>query len=286
MSDEDYDDKPISQLPVVERHKVFVEWYKNDSDAGQPQLDRERDDISWQIPENQWSSSAKEERKGRPMIAISLTAQPISLIKNQAAAAQLGVDMQPVSEKATKELAEIKQGLFQRIQRDGGAAQAREWAFDRAVQAGRGFYRIVTQWDEDGDHPSDQEIAYKRILHQEMVRVDAASEAPDFSDAQHIFVGGYWACRAIKQQYPKAKSYRTSDFEDIAFTQPEWVRLNGKSRQALVVELFYKESTYEPVKVGDYERLREVVVVRRAVLSGCEILEDEPYIINIIPIVP
>jgi len=148
------------------------------------QREREKEDLRFQIAENQWDEAAKEQRKGRPMLSISLLQQPMQLVQNQAASADLGVNIHPISEDADDELAEIKQGLYRRIERDSNASQVRLWAFDRAKQCGRGWYRVMTQWDEDGDDPFDQEIVIKRILYQDCVYMDPAAIEPDFSDAE------------------------------------------------------------------------------------------------------
>ena len=112
--------------------------FKAVSDVEAEQRAREKEDLEFQIPENQWDEAAKEYRKGtpttpgRPMLSVSLLSQPMALIQNQATSARLGVEIHPVSEKADPEVAEIKQGLYRRIERDSNAQDARLWALDRA----------------------------------------------------------------------------------------------------------------------------------------------------------
>lgn len=266
----DYKATPIGELPKDEKLQRFKDWFKLSTEAEQRQRERERDDLLFQIPENQWDTDAKEQRKGRPMLSISLLRQPMNLVQSQAAQAHLGVELHPVSEDADKELAEVKQGLYARIQRDGMADQARLWAFDRAKQCGRGWYRITTQYDEDSDEPTDQEIVYERILHQEMVRPDPSSQKPDFSDGRFIFVAAYVPGDTFRAIYQDSEYHSDSDFKALVDTDPEWVKLSGEHCDPLVVECFYK------VAMKDDPRGRQVVW--RAVLSGREILEDAPWL--------
>lgn len=281
--------KPVEDLKGEEKLQRFKDWLRLSSDSDAKQREREKDDLAFQVPENQWTDQAKKDRAGRPMLSISLLQQPIQLVKNQAASARLGVTLTAVNEEATDELAEIKQGLYQRIQRDGLADQARLWALDRAIQAGRGWYRVNTQWDEDSDNPSDQEIVYERILYQEMVFPDPAAKKPDYSDARFIFLTAYVPSEEYKRLYPKADKYSKQDFTDLGSEAPMWV----KGGDPLVAEVFYKVSDEEDAVLTDkrskkelYRRKRDVTKVRRAVLSGCEILEDEEWPGRYIPIIP
>jgi hypothetical protein len=60
----------------------------------------------------------------------------------------------------------VIQGLYRRIEVESRANLARSWAFERAVKAGRGYYRVITERDPDGGDPFDQRIVIKRILQQ------------------------------------------------------------------------------------------------------------------------
>ena len=285
------DDKPTGKLSPDEKLQRFRDWLKTCQEAEASQRTREQEDLRFQVGEDQWTQEAKEERAGRPMLSISLIAQPMQLVSNQAASAKLGVTLTPVSETATNELAEIKQGLYQRIQRDGGADQARLWGLDRAKQCGRGWYRIITQYDEDSDNPSDQEIAYQRILYQDMVYADPAAEKPDYSDARFIFVAGYMTCEAFRALYPGAKEYTYNDFLMMEESAPGWVKTDGKRKDPLVAEVFYKVSVPEVKTIPgtDYKRQSQRLEVWRAVVTGREIIEDEPWQdggIRNIPLIP
>lgn len=285
-------EKPVEALKDEHLLERFKDWFALSSEAFAKQRQRQSEDIEFQVGENQWSEEAKKERKNRPMLSVSLINQPMALVRNQAANAKFGVTLHPVSEKANKELAETKEGLQRRIERDGDANSARMWALDYAIQAGLGWYRINTQYDEDGDNPSDQEIVYERILYQEMVYPDPAAQKADFSDARFCMVAAYVPVDSFRQQYPKASMSTSDDFAGLSHEAPEWVRANDKQLDPLVVECFYKISTTEDVNLGDYTRRRNRDIVRRAVLTAYEILEDEVWKTNgkhtarYIPLVP
>src|SRR5574341_233185 len=258
--------------------------FKRASEAEARQRERELEDLRFQIPEYQWDEAARLARAGgliggqavppRPMLSISLIAQPLQLIKNQAANASLGVDIHPVSEEAEQELAEVKQGLYRRIERDSNADQARLWALDRATQCGRGWYRVNTQWDEDGDDPSDQEIVIERIWDQSCVYIDPAAQKPDCSDAEWGLVVAYVQVDTFKELYPKAEA-PTNDQEFKAWLsdEPQWVMGDGRENAVLVAEYFYKVHDRKQVKVGKMTREMDEVTVKWCKLTAREILE-------------
>ena len=101
------------------------------------QRKREKDDLRFQVPEEQWDEDARRQRLGeaidgvptpaRPILSIPKLDQPIQLVLNQERAAKLGVSILPLSPEAGTEVATILEGLYRRIERDSQASPARSW---------------------------------------------------------------------------------------------------------------------------------------------------------------
>ena len=286
MKDEDLLDR-------ARRHFKLV----TESEADQ--RERERDDLEFQIPERQWTEDARRNREGdvhtpaRPILSISKLDQPLQLLYNQAQNARLGIRISPVNEKAEKETAEVLQGIYRRIERDSSASQARLWAFDRSSKAGRGFYRVVTRYDEDASEPWDQEIGIERILHQDAVYLDPAATKPDWSDGEWAFVTAWMAEDDFKRKYPKAKLSVGGELQWKGAIQetPEWVRTQNNENAVLIAEYWYKEHQTEKLELeeGEYKRTREVdnVTVYCCKLTGNEMLEKpQKWDGTLIPIIP
>lgn len=241
--------------------KEILSRFKQGFQSYKAQRKRENEALRFMVPEYQWTDQAKAMRNGgagfggaavpaRPCLSISKIDQPIQLVQNQFQNANLGVNIHPLSEKANKETAEILQGLYRKIERDSNAVLPRAWAFDRAVEAGTGVYRIVTEYDDETeDDQFDQKILIKRILRQDAVIFDPSAQEPDYSDANWAFVASWMSMEDFKRQFPKADlaSAEQSEIDGLVKDRPDWVNLDGENVGILVAEYFCKH--YYPVLV-------------------------------------
>lgn len=279
--------------------------FKVGVEADADQRKREADDLRFQVPELQWDDESRKQRKGgmvgahampaRPTLSVDQIGQSVQRVMNEARRAKLGVSIHPVSEDADKQGAEVRQGLYDRIQRDSMADQARLWALDRATKCGRGVYRISKAWDEESDPKYfDQEIRIERILHQDAVLFDPSAQKPDLSDGEWAFVTAWVPYETFKRKYPKAQYSQAtnSEFADIAGREPDWVKGDGDGKACLVAEYWYKEHATETVAYGKKgekgyrERERDVVTVKWCKLTGAEVLDEEEWDGQYIPLVP
>ena len=284
--------------------------YKLVVDTEAQQRIREREDLLFQLPENQWSDAAKTERRGgnidgiqypaRPMMSVSLLRQPMQLVYNQFTKARLGVNLHPISENASKEQAEAKQGLYRRIERDGGAGHARSWAFMRGLIAGRGWYRINTKYDEDADPKGpgawDQEIIFQRFLHQESVCVDPAAQEPDFSDMAWAFVVSWLSKRQAKREFPKSRMALSGTdvlgWDGLAQEAPGWVKSaagEDDEQGVMVAEYWHRDIHREEItdpSDPERKRIRETPHVTCYKVNGVEVLERQKWDGKYIPLVP
>lgn len=273
---------------AIERLKLSQSAYQN-------QETREREDLEFQIPEKQWTPESQKERQGttvngieigpRPRLSISKLDQPIQLVVNQQRTADLGVKIHPVSPDANVETARMLQELYRAIERDSRANIARGWAFERAVKAGRGFYRVNTVYADDGHDPFDQKITIERILHQDNVFLDPSAQMPDWSDGEFAFCGRWVPIDRYKREYPKSALSAYGEDSLMALQQeiPEWVTYgSGKQNAVLVAEYFrktYTQKTWVELDDGGYARLDQMpdgAVIKK---GGRRRTEDVPTVV-------
>ena len=242
-----------------------LDRFKLGSDADIEQRNREMDALRFQVPELCWPTEVKDQRKPqliggvaipqRPMLSIPSLDQPIQLVLNSEKSAHLGVTIHPLSDDAEEKTAEVLQGLYRRIEVESRASLARSWAFERAVKAGRGFYRVITEPDPDSDDPFDQRIMIKRILQQGSVVLDPFSQEPDGSDGQWAFLVNDMPWDTYKRRYPKSAmaNFSEDELSAIGTETQHWISgTEGAGRAVRVAEYYRLEyTTSEKVLLDD-----------------------------------
>jgi hypothetical protein len=273
--------------------------FKLGLESTRKQRERERKALQFMDPAFQWDENAKQARQGmaqggiaapaRPMLTVSKIEQPIQLVKNQFRESNLGINVHPISEKANKETSQIFQGLIRHIERDSNAILPRSWAYDRAVEAGFGAYRVLTQLDEESDEPTDQKIVIEGIYDQAAVVFDPAAQKPDYRDGNWAFIVSYMPIEEFKTEYPEAKISQDSDLlEEVFAEQPNWVKIDGETRAVLVAEYFCKKHKKVNVAPG-FDRI-ETTVYWHKVCPGSdkqfEVLVEQEWNGKYIPLIP
>jgi hypothetical protein len=236
-----------------------------------------RDDLLFRKGE-QWDPRIKAERilERRPMLTIDKLRAPLRQIVNQQRVSKLAIDVHPKGGEASEACAEVFQGLIRHIEVESSAEVAYSWAFEYAAAIGRGFFRILTEYANDGD--DDQDIVIRRILNPFTVYPDPAAVEPDYSDMRFCFVVEDLTPEEFKLRYPNAEPASAEVFRSIGDEAQRWLP-GGK------------------VRVAEYwrvvERLTQPGVERRArrrveqiVMSGAEVLEKNQWAGRYIPIVP
>ena len=253
--------------------KQALDRFKMGSDADVDQRHREVDALRFQVPDLCWPTDVKDQRKPqliggvaipqRPMLSIPSLDHPIQLVLNAEKAAHLGVSVHPLSDEASDDTAEVIQGLYRRIEVESRAGLARSWAFERAVKAGRGYYRVITEPDPDSDDAFDQRILIKRILQQGSVVLDPFSQEPDYSDGQWAFLTNDMPWETYKRRYPQSQmaSYSDEELSTIGTTTQHWVSGSEGAARAVRVAEYYRL---------EYETSRKVLLD-----DGSESIDDD-----------
>lgn len=231
------------------------ERWKLADESESAQAQREREDIAFEDGD-QWPTDVLDVRKAqgasqglpavpaRPSIVINQISEPIRQVLNQERASDIGIEIVPADDFGDLGVlpddteVELREGLVRRIQRESIAADARTWAFKRAVIAGRGYYLVMTRFLPGKTW--DQEIFTQRIYRQEAVLIDPSHEQPDGSDAGWEFIGTWETLDKYQAKHPrtadgKKNSQATwTDTEFMAMTEqyPDWYRATetGKTK--------------------------------------------------------
>jgi hypothetical protein len=235
--------------------------FKVADEADGPQRERELAALKFDAGD-QWPEWVKRTRQGsqpgsaenigaRPMLTIPLLDQPVAQVINQQKSADLGLNIRPKGE-ASIEDAEVRQGIIRDIQVQSRAKMARNWAYERAVKVGRGYYEIRKVYTDDPRYPFDQELRVERILNQGNVLFDPFCQQPDCSDAEYAFKWTDVPEDVFKREFPKAKLSRADESELTAQAEqtPGWIGGKEDARTFRVAEYWY--ASYEKRRVTLY----------------------------------
>jgi hypothetical protein len=285
------------------------------------QRDREVEDLRFDraLPEDQWPEDMRKARaKGiapdgsvipeRPCLVIPKLDQPVQQTINEARKARLGVVIKPRGAKANKAGAEVRQGMIRTIEHDSRANLARIWALERASKCGRGWYRILKTYANDGDFDLDLVVA--RIKNQGSVYADPNAQEPDWSDAEFAIITSDMPTDEYRREYGKSAMAAMSaeELQSVCDVSPGWVTTGSGddgTGTIRIAEYFWAE--YEArtlildpasgesrlLKKGEQEpagvEVRRTVQKRQikwAVINAVEVLDEEDWEGRYIPLVP
>jgi Phage P22-like portal protein len=283
----EFEDDP-SGTPEEKALRLALDRFKLSSEAESAQREAELDDLEFVDHEQQWPSDLEESRgpqklpdgtviAARPCLVISKLVQPLQQMANQRRQARLQLQFAPKGDGASQEIAEVYEDLARAIQVDSRADVARNWAADRADKCGRGFYRILTAYANDGD--DDLDIIYKRIPNQFAVYLDPFAQEPDWSDGEFAFITEDVPLRRFRREYGTSQlaGLRDDDLRGIGDQFPDWIKVADLSAATIrVAEYFTVQMDAKGKHLG----------VTWHKMTCKEFVEQQPWDGRYIPIVP
>ena len=174
-----------------------VDFYKFAKSYYDVQLRAENEELEFEGVD-MWSADAREKRDehtddatgrvipGKPTLSINLLDQNIQQVVSEARQARLALTVKPKAGLSTTKTAGYFKGLVRNIQVESGALEIRLWALERAAKVGRGGYRLVVEFANDGDF--DLDLVLERILDYSTVLWDPYAQRADRSDAEKCLV--------------------------------------------------------------------------------------------------
>jgi hypothetical protein len=261
----------------------------------------------------QWPKAVLENRgigtaDERPHLTINKTRQHCLQVINDARQNKSSIKIVATGDKATKEAADVMEGLVRHIEYISNAQAAYGTAIRYQVQAGLGYARVVT--DYAGDDTLDQDIFIKRVKDPLSVYLDPDISEADGSDARFGFVFDDVPRDVFNAKYPRYKetvgtsplgnsadtNWNTEDHVRVA----EYYRKVEDKRDKRVfvrdpqtgeeIEGLLSEVPPEvrPFVVDDPARQRDVVTykIEWFLIAGDKIVERRDWLGKYIPIVP
>jgi hypothetical protein len=288
---------------IEQAHKEFEQDYEYESDSRE----------AWKLdlrfangdPDNkyQWDATYVKDREvnKRPCLTINKVKIHNRQITNEARQNKPSVRVYPVDSGADKETAKIFNGIIRHIETNSDAETAYDMAGDFAVDAGIGYWRIITDYASDDSF--DQEIYIEPIKNPLNVLLDSRIQKPDGSDAKRGFIFKDIPKDEFERDYPDcepidwpinngtnwvktdsirvAEYFRMEDKKDVLYALPDGQTIKKSDLEKDVIEQLEAR-----VKTGEVKK-REIKgqAIKWYLIAGNKILDRKDWLGKYIPIV-
>lgn len=267
----------------------------------------------------QWPDDirATRESEGRPCMTINKLPSFIRQVVNEARQNKPAITVSPVDSSGDEKTAHVISGLIRHIERNSSADVAYDTALDNSATGGIGFLQVGIDYINDSSF--DMECQIHRIFDPLSVYWDPASERFDSADWRYCFVSEFIKEDEFKARYPKAKltSFEGGTLKEL----PDWydndyIRIAAYWTRDLQTKTLLGLSDGQTIleeqipgilqaagidedgeaAIRAYLQLMGLQVTRtrkvesysvtKRMISGCEVLSEEPWPGSTIPVVP
>jgi len=264
------------------------------------------DDVRFARLGEQWPEQIRKQRDQdkRPCLTINRLPAFIRQVTNEARQNSPSIKFHPVGDGADQATAKILDGIARNIEYSSNADVAYDNALENAVTGGFGYFRIVT--DYASDDTFDQDILIEPIKNPLTVYANDVAQGSDSADWDECFVTELIPKDEFEKRWPDAESssIEADSHDSRNWFTDEFVRVaewwKREDVPATLVRLsngnVMLESDYmSPERKAFFDALQITVVdtrptvtkkVTQRIITGCQILETNPWPGRYIPIVP
>jgi len=264
------------------------------------------DDLRFARLAEQWPEKVRRERErtGRPCLTINRLPAFIRQIVNDARQNTPAIKVHPADSSADPKTAEIYNGLIRNIEVTSRADVAYDTALDFAVTMGFGYFRINTQYAHEDSFDLDIRIA--RIANPFSVYGDPHSTDSDSSDWNTAFVTELIDRDRFRAKYKNAEEvdWEATGYERLGdpwmddsriMVAEYFTRHQAKKTILLLSDQSVADEEVYLANKESYDAAGIAVVASRAslgyrvtqrILTGAEVLEENEWAGQYIPIVP
>lgn len=238
-------DQDAKRLEVANLLSLAQERFRVVDEAETVVRTEMREDRRFRLGE-QWPLEIKALRAtaGKPCLTINRIPQFLRQVVNTARANKPAIQVNAVDNGADPDTAKVLQGLCRNIEIKSHASVAYETATEHQAEMGRGFIRVITEYDDDEGF--QQRIRIKRVRNPFSIYMDPNAQEVDGSDAEWAFVTEDMPLSQFTRKYPKANHVGLANFQSTGDQAIRWVT----DKAVRVAEYWYAEYTdYEIAQI-------------------------------------
>jgi len=294
--------------------QAMTEFDRVQSSVRDERLQCLQDRRFYSIAGAQWEGPLGEQYENKPRFEVNKIHLSVIRIINEYRNNRIAVDFVSKDGEANDKLTETCNGLYRADERDSGAEEAYDNAFEEAVGGGYGAWRLRTAYeDEENDEDERQRIRIEPIYDADSsVFFDLDAKRQDKADAKYCFVLYSMTYDAYKAEWnddpttwPKEIHQYEFDWDtpDVVFVAEYYRVEEVRETVRIFLTIQGEEERYTQADFDADETLEETLAaigtvevrqkrtkrkrVRKYIMSGGGILDDMGYIAGKnIPIVP
>jgi hypothetical protein len=294
--------------------QAMTEFDRVQSSVRDERLQCLQDRRFYSIAGAQWEGPLGDQYENKPRFEVNKIHLSVIRIINEYRNNRIAVDFVSKDGDTDEKLAETCNGLYRADERDSGAEEAYDNAFEEAVGGGIGAWRLRTAYEDDeNDEDERQRIRIEPIYDADSsVFFDLDSKRQDKADAKYCFVLYSMTREAYRAEWnddpttwPKVVHQYEFDWDtpDVVFVAEyyrveetrETVRIfltiQGEEERYMQADFDADETLEETLAAVGTVEVRQKRIkrkrVRKYIMSGGGILDDMGYIAGKnIPIVP
>ena len=204
-------------------------------------------------PDNgwQWEDAMRKSREidKRPCLTINKVKQHNRQITNDARQNKPAIRVYPVDSGADKKTAEVFNGVIRHIEQNSNAEVAYDTAAEHAVDAGLGYWRVVT--DYAAPDSFDQEIFIKRIKNPLNVYLDPDIQEADGSDARFGLVFEDLPKDEFEARYPNVEAVGWPREGGDEWLRNDQIRLCEYFKRSEVADTLFADENGNTLKASE-----------------------------------
>lgn len=253
-------------------------------DAERPHIERGQSDLLFATGEGQWREEDLQEREaqGKPSLTFNAMPQYVRQVTGQIRSLNPAIKVSPADGAASKDVAEIVEGLVRDIEYRCDAPSIYEAAAESAAQCSIGWWRVRTDYCDE--YSFDQEILIERVYNPFSVFCDPMAKHPTRKDMGWCFVIEEMPREEFREAYPSADTNGlTSDHkipyleywstaDTVTIAEYYWIEYD----EEVIAQTPMGQIIKGPLPKGvDFARKRTVKKPRVmwAKITGAEVLE-------------
>lgn len=196
---------------LAEATTRFTQVYEDDGENRRMQLNDTR---FVYVPGAQWDEDVRNLRNDwkEPCLEFNQLPQFVNEVVNDARQNRPSIKVDPANGRASKETAEINQGLIRGIEYDSKAEAVYDNGIQGAVVGGRGWWYVDSEYESPTSF--NQKIVIRPILDSQSVRASMDYDQPDGSDRNFVFLVQSYTKEDFEAKWPKSEPSSFEDAED------------------------------------------------------------------------